>query len=236
VNARSTEGGFRGDEADKKAALETTCYVLAELAKAIAPFMPFIAEDIYKRAGSDKESVHLESWPEPFDISKGSEKILVEMEEVRKTVSLGLEARAKAGVKVRQPLASLTVKKDKKGSDNELDDLIKDEMNVKEIIYNENIENEVEIDTELTLELEREGQMRELVRYIQELRKKADLKPSNTIDVTIEGGEDILKVKELQQQIKKNALIKNLVQASIVGDDNKFMLGGGVQVKVRIEK
>src|SRR3989338_7989698 len=85
--------------------------------KHIAPIMPYMAEAIYKGVGAgEKESVHLEEWtstPLKEKIKNQNEKLLEEMEEVRKIVSLGLEARAKAGIKVRQPLASLKIKNQK---------------------------------------------------------------------------------------------------------------------------
>jgi len=175
------------DKEDKEAALATTRHVLMELAKAMAPFMPFISENIYKKAGGEKESVHLEDWPKK---GKVNEKVLDEMEEVRKIVSLGLEARAKVGIKVRQPLQKLKVKSDKLKDKDELYDLIKDEVNVKEVLFNENITEEVEIDTTITPELKKEGQFRELIRHVQGMRKKEKFTPSDLAIIRIETGSD----------------------------------------------
>ena len=123
--------------------------------------MPFMAEAIYRGVGmGEKESVHLEEWAKEVRSQKPKvESLIKEMEEVRKIVSFGLEQRMKEGIKVRQPLASLKIKsrssglKDKEG----LLKLIKDELNVKEIIWAENISQEVELDTEITLALKEEG-------------------------------------------------------------------------------
>jgi len=89
---------------DKNQAIETTRYILEELAKLIAPVMPFYAEELYQKVKSfaGLESVHLASWPESKKLSDLEEKIITDMEEVRKIVTLGLEARAKANIKVRQ--------------------------------------------------------------------------------------------------------------------------------------
>ena len=89
----------------------TTRNVLVDFAKLIAPFMPFVAEDIYLRLkGSNKdalESVHLESWP---SYPKVDESVITNMQKVRVFASLGLEARMKAKINVRQPLTKLAIK------------------------------------------------------------------------------------------------------------------------------
>ena len=88
-------------------ALGTARHVFQEFSKLIAPVMPFIAEDIYRRLKGGKESVHLEDWPKAGSVDQ---KILENMEEARKIVSLALEARSKAGIKVRQPLPKLEIR------------------------------------------------------------------------------------------------------------------------------
>ena len=96
------------------------------------------------------------------------------MKKVRRVVSLGLEERAKAGIKVRQPLNKLKVKSEKLKDEYII--LIKDEVNVKEVSFEEKTANEVELDTEITPELKEEGDLREIIRQIQDLRKKEGLK------------------------------------------------------------
>ena len=93
---------------DKQNAIATTNFVLSEFSKVIAPFAPFIAEKIFMDLGN-KNSVHLENWPK---VNKKliNKKLIEAMMETRKICSLGLEARQKAGIKVRQPLASLKIK------------------------------------------------------------------------------------------------------------------------------
>ena len=167
---------FKAELEDKQFALATMRYVLNELSKLIAPIMPFLAEAIYRGVGAgEKESVHLESWTE-FSLNEKikmkNEKLLEEMEEVRKIVSLGLEARAKSGIKVRQPLQKLKIKNLKLKNNEDLIKLIKDELNVKEVIFDDKISGEVELDTTITPELKKEGELRELVRGLQDLRKK----------------------------------------------------------------
>jgi len=218
------------DKEDKNAALATTRYVLTELAKATAPFMPFIAENIYKKVGGMKESVHLEGWPKS---GKVDEKILKEMDEVRRIVSLGLEARAKAGIKVRQPLQLLKVKREELKDDYII--LIKDEVNVKEVVFNALINNEVEIDTEITPELKKEGQFRELVRHIQGMRKKEKFTPSDlaTIRIETEGGGKAL-VEEFMDELKGATPIKS-VEFGDVSEDGEIKIDNMV-FKISISK
>ena len=158
-------------------------YVLLTLSKLTAPFIPFLSEEIYQGLGK-KESVHLEDWPKPNKqfINENLEK---KMKKIRETVAQGLAQRAKAGIKVRQPLASLKIKnqKSKVKDEKELLDLIKQELNVKEIIFDPKIKKEIELDTKITKELKEEGEVREIIRHIQELRKKAGLTPKDKITI-----------------------------------------------------
>ncbi|OHB00784.1 MAG: hypothetical protein A3F53_00285 [Candidatus Zambryskibacteria bacterium RIFCSPHIGHO2_12_FULL_48_10] len=156
-------------------ALGTARHVFQEFSKLIAPVMPFIAEDIYRRLKGGKESVHLEDWPKAGSVDQ---KILENMEEARKIVSLALEARSKAGIKVRQPLAKLEIRTDALGS--EYLEIIKDELNVKEVVVNNALEGDVCLDTTLTPKLEEEGRVRDAMRAVQDWRKERGLKPGET--------------------------------------------------------
>ncbi len=184
---RRSRDRFKGDDAkDKNSAIATTRFILCEFSKIIAPFMPFLAEDIYQKVkGSDgKESVHLETWPTG---KKAPEKILEAMKDVRSIVTLGLEARAKALIKVRQPLAVLKIKNSKSEilKNPELVKLIQDEINIKEVLFDEKIETEVWLDTAITPALQEEGDMRELVRMIQGFRKDQGLDANQKISLSI---------------------------------------------------
>lgn len=188
---RRSRDRFKGD--DRDAVLSTTRTVLMTTAQLLAPFMPFLAEDIYSRMNKVgisevPESVHLTAWPQPEDFAVASPSIIAHMAEVRRIASLGLEARSKAKINVRQPLATLMIMK-KVGrpdlaSSPELLTLIKDEVNVKDIVWKD-IATEVELDTALTPVLKEEGQVRELIRMIQDLRKKEDLKIEDVVALVI---------------------------------------------------
>lgn len=170
---RRSRDRFKADDdsKDKVEVLSTTHLILIELAKLTAPFMPFLAEDIYQRVGGSLESVHIEDWPES---TKPDKKILSEMKEIRRIASSGLEARMKEKINVRQPLSLLKIKS-KLIENKVLISILKDEINVKEIIHDPNIAEEVWLDTAVTPELREEGRARELIRAIQDMRKEAKL-------------------------------------------------------------
>ncbi len=225
---RRSRDRFKGDdETDKNAALETTRFVLVELSKLMAPFVPFFAEYVYGSVKGEKESVHLEEWPKGIDSrsTKHDLGIIEKMREVRKIVSLGLEERAKAGMKVRQPLAVLRFKlKDERLKlEENLLLLIRDEVNVKDVVEDQKIKGDVELDTVLTPELKEEGRVREFIRTIQELRKNAGLTISDLAELTVDTGEQgkafIEKNKIL---ISKVTLLKNITFGSVEGEEVKI--------------
>src|SRR3989344_2872114 len=117
---------------------------------------------------------------------KEEEQILTAMEALRKLVSQALEARDKAGIKVRQPLNNIQLSAVSFQKINEeLLQIMKDEVNVKEVVADQNLkEEEVRLDTTITDELREEGQVREFVRAIQNARKEAGLTPRDKVKVS----------------------------------------------------
>ena len=211
---RRSRDRFKSDDLDDKAfTISTTRHVLKELSKLIAPIMPFIAEDIYKqvRRTNDPESVHLENWPMAkksslfsFFSSKSDKGDLIKnMEETRRIVSLALEARSKANIKVRQPLQKLEAKV-KKLEVGYLE-LIKDEINVKEIV-DKDIDG-VELYTTLTPELIEEGKVRDAIRAIQDMRKEKGLSPKDLMQFSPQP-EDKEFFKRNLQEIEKATNVK----------------------------
>ncbi|MEK7173135.1 MAG: isoleucine--tRNA ligase, partial [Patescibacteria group bacterium] len=150
--------------------------VLLTAAKLTAPLMPFLAEQIYQELAprgltpGDCQSVHLCDWPKAEE-KMIDEKLEQDMQVARDIVSLALAQRMDLKIGVRQGLSKLKVKSAKLKVKEELLDLIKDEVNVKEVVFDENIKDEVELDTTMTDELKEEGQVREIIRHIQDLRK-----------------------------------------------------------------
>ncbi len=161
---------------DKESALVTTRFVLSELSKLLAPFTPFLAEHIYGEVNGTKESVHLEDWPKGGEIDTD---LIADMVDTREIASRGLEARTVAKINVRQPLALLKVKTGRwtlrqKVLGSAYVSIIREEVNVKEVKFVE-LATDVELETNLTPELKEEGELRELMRKIQDMRKEKGL-------------------------------------------------------------
>jgi isoleucyl-tRNA synthetase len=220
---RRSRDRFKGDnEADAQNAKEVTHFVLINLAKIMAPFMPFMAEDVYQRVSGLKmsdvaKSIHLENWP---TIKVGNvEKVLKETEEARKIVTLGLEARDKVKIKVRQPLQSISIKNAAVTFSPGIISTILEELNVKEIINDPSIESEVALDSTITPELLEEGIAREIIRLTQSLRKKSNLNPEDKIDLLVEADERGQKlIKKFAEQIKKPTNVINFEFAENSGE------------------
>lgn len=172
-------------------AVDTLHYVLKTTAKLMAPFAPFYAEDLYQKlkGATDPESVHLEEWPKAdkglFGFRKSNDGVIKDMKEVRRLVSLALDERQKANIKVRQPLAELRIKN--RGLGEEYVALMRDEVNVKKVVQDKELAGEVELDTHMTPELEEEGRLREEIRFIQDLRKEKGLSPSDVMTLDVPG-------------------------------------------------
>ena len=187
---RRSRERFKEDGEARRTALATLRYVLLDLAKVMAPSMPFFAEHLFQsvREGEDEESVHLASWPEPRATAnflqkmlRGKDTTLDDMASAREIVSKALEARAAAKVKVRQPLAMLTIPLTVRLSPEYLD-TIAEEVNVKEIVFGDVIE----LDTNITPQLRDEGVVRDTIRLVQDARKEAKLHHSEHGEISVQ--------------------------------------------------
>ena len=176
------------DDQDKLEAYSTLYYVLIYLAKILAPFTPFLAEELYqKMTGAGvvnseiPESVHLLDWPEAGVIN---EAVLTQMVKTREIITAGLAERMKkteseAQIKVRQPLAKLVYAGEK--LDDFYEQIIMEEVNVKSVEHGEILA----LDKTLTPELLEEGKIRELIRFVQAARKKAGLNVDDRIRLMV---------------------------------------------------
>lgn len=181
---RRSRDRFKSEDKSEKSDASLALFkTLLDLAKLMAPIMPFIAEHIYQQLKSEdfKDSIHFCDYP------VAEEKLIdaeldAKMTSIKSLITEALSQRVKAGMRVRQPLQSLKVKNVKLKKDSGLLELIMDEVNVKEIIFDETIENDVQLNTELTEELLEEGIAREIVRNINELRKAQGLTPQDLIN------------------------------------------------------
>jgi isoleucyl-tRNA synthetase len=109
--------------------------------------------------------------------------LIKEMLEVREIVTLGLQRRQEEGIPVRQPLSKIMITGYK--IKEQYIEILKDELNIKDIVLDEGEDQKVELDTEITEDLKKEGQYRELIRAIQDIRKKNGLNPSDVITLNI---------------------------------------------------
>ncbi len=186
---RRSRDRIKGEEI--KETLQTIRFVLIEYAKICAPFTPFMAEWLFERVREDDaiQSVHLLPWSEN---KKWDTDVLTTMAEVRAVVSQALEKRMDAGIKVRQPLQSITLQKEVAP---EYRAIIADEVNVKEVIIDTSVADIV-LNTEITPELKKEGQVRDIIREIQKARKEGNFTLDDVGKATISGSEDVLSVVE----------------------------------------
>ncbi|MCC6934438.1 MAG: class I tRNA ligase family protein [Candidatus Yanofskybacteria bacterium] len=162
----------------RNGALPVLRRVLRSLALLLAPFIPFTAEDLWqklKRSG-DPESVHLADW-EAGNARLVNDELHQHMKQVREHISAGLAIRKEQQIRVRQPLRSVTVPGNALPADLEM--LIKDELNVKEVAYAPGVP--VSLDTTIGAELRAEGFAREVMRAVQDMRKEAGCRVSDRV-------------------------------------------------------
>ena len=174
------------NDSDKQEAYHSLYFSLWHLAHLIAPLLPFLAEEISSNlAGAEAPSIHLADWPTYLFADPD---LIEDMHRVRNYITLGLAQRAAAGIKVRQPLARFIitgVSENAPQLNEDLQEIILEELNVKALEFRPGTDAEAELDLELTPELKQEGWVRELVRHIQMLRKNTGLEVENRIDLSL---------------------------------------------------
>lgn len=215
------------DDKDKNEAYFTLYLVLVKLAEALAPFVPFLAEELYQNMTGSGESVHLRNYPMTCDVDQ---EVLDEMARVREVINEGLALRMQKSdtedqVKVRQPLAKLVYAGEKLPDWGE--EMIRDEVNVK-VVENG---DETWLDKAITEDLAKEGWTRELVRAVQSARKKAGLNVDDRIRLSVSAEVP----EEWAEMLKSETLATELV-----GDGNfaydEIAKVNGENVTISLEK
>ena len=233
---RSRDRFKSDDEVDRKYAQATIVHVLKEFAQVLAPFMPFTSEYLWQELKSehDMESVHLSHWPKVGTIDVNA---LEQMQYIRDLVSTALEARVSAGIKVRQPLAKLSVQEQKDVTEHissALLEIVQDELNVKAVEF-EAIEEAVKLDTVITPELQTEGDFREFLRQVQSLRKQMKMSPHDNVQMKLvmdESGQNM--IKQYFSDLEHTAGVAEVDFIEVL--DTEEMSANEVVYKVQIEK
>lgn len=201
--SRSRVGPAADSETDKNSFYHTTYYVLRTTALLLAPFTPFLSDTIYKNL-TKEESVHLADWPNVSGHldSQTTRQLISEMKKIREIVEKAHAVRKEKKIPVRQPLSSFLTTQ--KPVSKNLEYLLKDEINVKKVVWNSKADK---FDTKITRELEEESKARELMRKVQEERKNMGLNLTQKVNVI---NTWIPKDEKLKDRIMRKAQVGNI--------------------------
>ncbi len=196
------------DDKDKDDAYTTLHYALTMLAYVLAPFTPFMAEELYHKMTGDDESIHLKEW---LPAGMINEEVMNDMDKARDFVNIGLSIRAKAGIKVRQPLLKVRLIVPHHLT-TDIKSIVAEELNVKEveIDVSDQPTDLVTLDLTITDELKDEGTAREIIRNVQQARRDAELEVDDRISLSISSDNHIitsvLSNEFLREEITKETL------------------------------
>ena len=208
------------DEDDKTQAFTTLYFTLVYLSKLLAPFVPFLAEELYQNLTGSSTSVHLLDWPAAGKIDQ---TILDNMARTRQIITDALALRMQKSdtedqIKIRQPLSKLNYSGEK--LDAYYEKIIADEVNVK-IVENG---KDFLLDKTLTKELKEEGRAREIIRAVQSARKHAGLQVDDKINLSLscslpKGHEALIQSETGAAQISQNENYSHDEIAKINGEN-----------------
>lgn len=213
--SRDRIGPNSADGEDKQACYTTLYRVFEVLSRLMMPYMPFISDSIYVNI-TGKETVHTADWPSDFSENTIDSELIGSMAEARKVCEMGHSIRKAQGFAVKQPLASITVicpdvsKLNRPG----LIQLIKEELNIENVIFESGESISVTLDTNLTEDLIQKGKVREIIRNVQEARKQAGCRLDEIVDITLPSWPE-----KYLEDIRRKTLIDNVT----VGDEIKII-------------
>ncbi|MGH7763976.1 MAG: class I tRNA ligase family protein, partial [Candidatus Dormibacteraceae bacterium] len=214
---------------DKLAAYQTLYETLRTACQLIAPFTPFLADAMYRNL-SDGQSVHLSDFPKP--VATEDAKVEADMARARQGVESGLAARDAARLKVRQPLASCALMGE--GLPEEIAAIVREELNVKVLTFGASV---VKLDTEITEELRLEGLAREVVRVIQDRRKKMGFNVEDRIDTRYEADGMLLRALQRHADYIKTETLSVTLESGRGDDfDGEQMMLEGEQIWIGLKR
>lgn len=220
------------NDGDKLSAYKTLYETMVIVAKLMAPMAPFVSEHIYQNLvlsvfPEQPESVHLANW-EKFDATLIDTNLLRDMETLIRIVELGRAARATAKVKIRQPLGEILVR-------------VRNQIEVNSPEGYAAIEEYgylAALNTQLTSELIQEGVVREAIRLLQEIRKKAGLNLSDRIHLGLETSGTLLEALKAHLEIVKNEVLAQEIRFAQIKEAcyNTCVNINDIQLRVTLQK
>lgn len=238
---RSRRRFWKSDsDADKQDAYKTLHYVLVQLAHVLAPFTPFLAEELYMKL-TGGESVHLRDWPVA---GKVNESLVGEMATLRELITDGLSQRAQGKVKVRQPLRMAEVRGKDAKSMERFEDILAEELNVKFVLFNSQAKQPedseglvLQMNLEVDAELKREGMAREAIRNIQNARKEAGLNVDDRIKLSVSTSDTELRqaLDEFQKTIAAETLADHIDNETTSNSESTCKIEGA-SLTISLEK
>jgi len=229
---QSRERYKSSDKQDQNRARATLRLCLESISKIIAPVMPFVAEYIWQEIGNSS-SVHLEEWPK-FAFCEDPDFVIEKMDYTKKICEFGNAKRKELGIKIRQPLKKITIKSTDK-LEKDYEDIVKSELNVKEVDYVESSEPmSLDFDTKITDDLLAEGISRDFGRSVNSIRKKMGLTFKDIVLLEFKTDSKVVKkaILKYKEDLKKTVYASDIHE----GDGDEEIEVGEEKIFIKIEK